>query len=88
MQGSPSTLTLAVPSADAEERLLKRIEVGEQLYQRNIRSEQELEQARNDYYTYCEYNEQLITMLFTGASREDLYQCHTVDLLVCPFNVC
>ena len=77
-------LKLVIPRAEAEQKLAARIREGQDLAQRNIRTEQELEDARHDYYTWHEYNKRLLVQIFDSSSEADSYQAHEVFLAVYP----
>jgi hypothetical protein len=63
---------LLVPRDQFSAELGERIASGEELAARAIGSAPELEAARSDYYTWTEYNEELLTRRFTtdGIAKE------------------
>ncbi len=75
---------LVTPRAEAEARLADRIEKGQELQHRAIESEKELEQARDDYHSWYEYNKRLLGTLFNNSSEADKYRPATTVLLVSP----
>jgi hypothetical protein len=53
-----------------EDRILR----GKELLEREINSEDDLQSARNDYYTWDEYNETLLQRSFTTSKPADNYR--------------
>lgn len=64
---------LLVPAQQFERELDQQIASGGELVARPIESQPELEQARSDYYTWTEYNGDLLRLRFTSPSFADDY---------------
>lgn len=69
-QGEPELLVPRVPFA---ETLCDRIALGEELNDREIRAEDELEAARQAYYSWDEFNETLLRRSFSTSKVADGY---------------
>jgi hypothetical protein len=69
----PEPARLAVPRAQVEAELAKRIEHGKELIRRAIHSETQLEAARSEYYTWSDYNTELLSRYFDNRSLADEY---------------
>jgi hypothetical protein len=76
-----SSLKLVVSRSEAREKLNRRIETGTELCERHLDSAAKLEQARSEYYTWNDYNEHLLTQLFSSTS--DSRQC-SMSRLIAP----
>jgi hypothetical protein len=59
---------------EASEKITKRIELGHQIKNSNITSMTELKQARTGYYSWNEYNEDLLLHLFDNSSIKEGYR--------------
>jgi hypothetical protein len=57
--------SLAVPAAGAAQKLDERIVKGQDLYQREVRSIEELNKLDEDYDKWNAYNKDLLARLFT-----------------------
>lgn len=80
MQYQPS---LVESRESAHQKIQARIEKGQQLRDLNIRSENELENARAECKKWSEYNKQLLSRLFTDSSMADrcwLFHDHTSSI--------
>lgn len=64
---------LLVPRAQFAEELAERIERGEELESRDVTTVEEVEAARSDYYTWTEYNVELLKRRFTSTELADDY---------------
>jgi predicted nucleotide-binding protein len=65
-------LRVARSQLDAE--IAERLELGQQLLERSVESADELKQARDAYYTWDEFNEQLLRRRFTSGEVADTYR--------------
>jgi len=65
-------LRVARSQLDAE--IAERLELGQQLLERPVESADELKQARDAYYTWGEFNEQLLRSRFTSGKVADTYR--------------
>src|SRR5437764_7407608 len=65
---------LVVSREDAEAKIQARIEKGKELLNREINSWDQLEIAKKDYYTWSEYNIELLNRLFTNDSLAQEYK--------------
>lgn len=80
MKSQPS---LVESRESAHQKIQARIEMGQQLRDLNIRSENELENARAESKKWSEYNKQLLSRLFTDSSMADrcwLFHDHTSSI--------
>jgi len=59
---------------EASEKITRRIELGHQIKNSNITSMTELKQARTGYYSWNEYNEDLLLHLFDNSSIKEGYR--------------
>src|SRR5688500_5960241 len=57
----PAPALLRVPREQFANELDERLAIGRELHGREIRSVHDLEAARSDYYTWSEYNTELLT---------------------------
>lgn len=64
------TSKLAVGKEYFEDYLQKRIVVGEEIYNRNIQTTRQLEQARQDYYDWNDFNSELLKQSFDNINSE------------------
>ena len=64
---------LLVSREEARQKIQARIEKGEQLHSKEIRSDDELEKTRADFVNWSEYNEKLLLALFDNSSIVDVY---------------
>lgn len=65
---------LLTSKEEAFEKIIKRIELGNQIKNTNISSMAELKQARAEYYTWNDYNEDLLSRMFDNSSIRDGYR--------------
>jgi predicted nucleotide-binding protein len=72
-QHPPDPPKLLVPRGDAEVRLKDRIDKGRQIVSADIRSEEALEQARAAFYTWSDYNVELLRRIFSTAEIAEDY---------------
>jgi predicted nucleotide-binding protein len=72
-QTFPSPLRLRVPAGEARQRIAERIEKGKELLKLQITSPEKLEQARNDYHKWSDYNTELLKQLFSNESIANEY---------------
>ncbi len=70
---APSEPDLLVPRAQFEETLSDRIDRGEELNARQVRSEDELQAAQQAYYTWDEFNVTLLRRSFSTSKVADSY---------------
>lgn len=56
---------LAVPREEATQRITDRIKRGEDLKSRAIDTDGQLEEVRKDYWTWDEYNEEMLRRMFS-----------------------
>lgn len=70
---SSKPLELQVPKQDAETRLRKRVNKGYEITSLKISSAQDLEVARNQYYKWDAYNDELLKRQFTTAEMAEEY---------------
>lgn len=73
MQPLPPPMLL-IPKEEAFEKLTKRIELGNQNKNININSMEELKHAKSEYYTWNEYNEEMLSRMFDNTSIKDGYK--------------
>ena len=59
---------------DAFEKLTKRIELGNQIKNTTINSKEELKLAKSKFYTWNEFNEELLSRMFDNTSIKDGYR--------------
>jgi predicted nucleotide-binding protein len=71
---SPPPPELVVSREDAEAKIQNRIAKGKELFNRQINAWDQLEAARKDYYTWSEYNKELLKRLFTNDSLAKEYE--------------
>lgn len=64
---------LLVPRAQLDEEIDERLKLGQGLYETEIESLADLEAARSDYYTWSEYNVELLKRRFTTSEVADEY---------------
>lgn len=64
---------LTVRRAEAESRIQAQVAKGEALLEKPIRSKAELEEAQAGYYTWTEYNAELLKKLFTAEDEAESY---------------
>ncbi len=64
--------SLIVPRADAEAQIQTQIDKGTELYERNIRSEADLEKAKSEFHIWRDYNKELLSRIVdTDELRRD-----------------
>lgn len=66
-------LLLTISRDQASTRIDDRIRKGEEILSREIRNEEVLESARRDFYTWDEYNRELLRRIFTTSEIADEY---------------
>lgn len=71
--GTPPIPKLTVPRAQAEEQIASRIEKGQQLLGQRISTKDELGAARTVYYTWGEYNRDLLRRIFDSPEIAEEY---------------
>lgn len=64
---------LRVPHEDASQRLADQIEKGQALLKRQIRSQQDIKSAKDEYRNWSDFNEELLRRLFTTAKLAEEY---------------
>lgn len=64
---------MRVPRADAARRIGERIELGQQMLDRQINREQELVELARDFHSWHDYNDALLLKLFTTPAIRDRY---------------
>jgi hypothetical protein len=70
----PPPPELVVSREDAEAKIQDRIQKGQELRNREINAWDQLDGTRKDYYTWTEYNAELLKRLFTNDSLAQEYQ--------------
>jgi len=65
---------LVVSREDAEAKIQDRLEKGNELLTRHISAWEQLEAARKDYYTWSDYNKELLKRLFTNETLAQEYE--------------
>lgn len=65
---------LLIPKEVASEKITQRIEFGTQLKSTQISTPAELKQAQSNFYTWTEYNEELLSRMFDNLSIRDGYR--------------
>ena len=66
--------SLTIPRSDAREQLDDRLLRGEELLRRPINSGDDLEEVRREYYTWNDYNEELLRRIFTASAEANRYK--------------
>ena len=69
----PPQPMLAVSREDAADKIQARIDKGQELLRRPCQSPADLEKAKNDFFTWADYNEELLGRLFTSTAIADEY---------------
>lgn len=69
-----SNAELAVSVDDASEKITKRIEIGDELLAKQIRSWDDLEIAQKESYRWTDYNGELLKRLFTNETLSEEYE--------------
>lgn len=69
-------LRLLVAAGEAQQKIADRIEKGQAIIQIPIGSEAALKQVRGDYYTWSDYNGELLKHLFSNESMAEEYYDH------------
>lgn len=64
-QTHKETATLNISNADFAGKLEKRIEIGEEIFNRNILTEQELTTAKSNYRLWTDYNLEMLKQVFS-----------------------
>jgi predicted nucleotide-binding protein len=71
-QESPQQpLRLQMPAGEAGQKIADRVEKGKAILERPISSEKELDKIRGDYYTWSDYNHELLRQLFSNESMAE-----------------
>jgi predicted nucleotide-binding protein len=65
---------LRVARSQLDTEIAERLELGQQLLERSVESADEMKQARDAYYTWDEFNEQLLRRRFTSGKVADTYR--------------
>jgi len=65
IQTLKETAILTISNADLVSKLEKRIEIGQEIFNRNILNEQELVVANSDYKLWTEYNSEMLKQVFS-----------------------
>ncbi len=68
----PPTTMLTISKVDFREQLTKRIEIGEELFNRQVKNNQEFETLDNDYDLWSEYNHEMLKQVFNNPMNEYL----------------
>jgi predicted nucleotide-binding protein len=71
---APEEPALRVARAEAERRLDERIELGQQMLDRQVTSPKGVDDLKNDFHTWHDYNGTLLRLLFTTPALADEYQ--------------
>jgi predicted nucleotide-binding protein len=66
--------TLLISREEAFEKITKRIELGNEIKSHNVTTTAEIKQARSAYYSWNEYNEELLSRMFDNSSIRDGYR--------------
>ncbi len=69
----PEEPRLQVARAEARRSLDERIEIGQQMLDRPVNSAQGIDELKNDFRTWHDYNERLLQRLFTTTALADEY---------------
>ncbi|MBX7133993.1 MAG: nucleotide-binding protein [Fimbriimonadaceae bacterium] len=69
----PAPAKLTVPRSEAAAKLDERITIGEALLAKRIDSKGAFESVRHDYYTWSEYNRELLTRIFDTSQYQKEY---------------
>jgi predicted nucleotide-binding protein len=69
----PEEPKLQVARVEAHQRLDERIQLGKQMLNRQINSTQGVDELKNDFRTWHDYNKQLLKRLFTTTQPADEY---------------
>lgn len=69
----PEEPRLQVARAEARRSLDERIEIGQQMLDRPVNSAQGVDELKNDFRTWHDYNERLLQRLFTTTALADEY---------------
>jgi predicted nucleotide-binding protein len=69
----PEEPRLQVARAEARRSLNERIEIGQQMLDRPVNSAQGVDELKNDFRTWHDYNERLLQRLFTTTALADEY---------------
>ena len=72
-QPEPSTLGLRIPIEEAARSLADRIEKGQALRARSLKPDEEPEDVQSAFYSWTEYNSQLLKHLFTTSDIAEEY---------------
>lgn len=66
-------LYLVIPRGEASRKITERIERGTDLKSRQIRNDQEFQDAQRAYWTWSEYNEEMLRRMFTSPKIAEEY---------------
>jgi predicted nucleotide-binding protein len=67
-------LYLAMPRDEAAAKLVERMDRGKELKDRTIRSPGELQEVKHSYFTWDEYNEELLRRMFSSSKMAEEYR--------------
>ncbi len=65
---------LVIPQEEAIEKIRQRIELGTNIKNLNINSQEEFEQARSEFYKWSAFNRELLSRIFDNRSIEEEYR--------------
>jgi hypothetical protein len=65
---------LKIPREDAAERIAARIAKGKELTSRPIKNTSDFESTQKEYWTWTEYNEDLLRQMFTSPKLAEEYR--------------
>ena len=65
---------LRVPASQLDEEIRKRLEIGEELLTRQVQDLASADELRRDFYTWNDFNEQLLRSRFTTGKVADRYR--------------
>ena len=69
----PEQPKLQVARVEARRSLDERIEIGQQMLDRQVNTAQGVDELKNDFHTWHDYNERLLQRLFTTTALADEY---------------
>ena len=82
-----SSSTLVVGKEHFSDSLEKRIAIGNEIFERNIQTTRQLEQARQEYYDWDDFNSELLKQSFDNPNSEyksDYDSVNNIGLFVSP----
>jgi hypothetical protein len=74
-------LYLAISRDEAERQIAERIKRGEDLKSRPMQNQPQFEEVQNQYWTWNEYNTEMLRQMFTTAKVAEEYDSHPPFLL-------